>query len=183
MQTQQEASIMWCNLFNPTAPWNNRHIRTSIHIIICAFSQGREDEQYRYWRLFPRFRENQTCTKSQLPFCVALALFFLKGKWAFSGTRKPPFLWEFYYFCRISCMNPLFSPTRKLGAKGDARWWTSFRCMFDSLWQICLGQLPTKKNLVDFGGPNPAVMKVATSHDVFTFEISTLGITRSLMRC
>ena len=29
-------------------------------------------------------------------------------------------------------MNPLFSPTAELGAKGDAKWWTSCRCMFDS---------------------------------------------------
>ena len=37
----------------------------------------------------------------------------------------PPFCGKSYYFYRISCMNPLFSPTRKLGAKGDAKWWTS----------------------------------------------------------
>ena len=30
-------------------------------------------------------------------------------------------------------MNPLFSPNGKVGAKGDAKWWTSIRCMFDSL--------------------------------------------------
>ena len=58
---------------------------------------------------------------------------FPKGNWPFSATGKPPFLWKSYYFYRISCMNPLFSPTGKLGAKGNAIWWTSIRCMFDSL--------------------------------------------------
>ena len=34
-------------------------------------------------------RENQTCTKSWLPFCVAFARFFPEGNWPFSGTGKP----------------------------------------------------------------------------------------------
>ena len=66
------------------------------------------------------FRENETCTKSWLPFCVAFALLFPKGNWPFSGTGKPPpFCGTPYYFYRIACMNPLFSATRKLGARGD----------------------------------------------------------------
>ena len=35
-------------------------------------------------------RENQTCTKSWLPFCVAFAPLFPKGNWPFSSTGKPP---------------------------------------------------------------------------------------------
>ena len=30
-------------------------------------------------------------------------------------------------------MNPPSSTTGKLGAKGDAKWWPSILCMFDSL--------------------------------------------------
>ena len=64
--------------------------------------------------------------------------FPLRGIGRFPVPDKPPFLWESYYFCRISCMNPLFSPTGKfkLGAKRDAKWWPSIRCMFDSLSQL-----------------------------------------------
>ena len=41
----------------------------------------------------------------------------------FSGTGKMPcFYGKSYSFYRVSCMNPLFSPTGKLGAKGDAKW-------------------------------------------------------------
>ena len=57
------------------------------------------------------FKESQTCTKSWSPFCVAFAPLFPKpkGEWSFSGAGNPPL--------RISCMNPLFSPTGKLGQK------------------------------------------------------------------
>ena len=48
----------------------------------------------------------------------------------------PPFCGKSYYLYRISCMNPLFSPTRKLGTKRDAKWWPSIRCMFDFLWSV-----------------------------------------------
>ena len=36
------------------------------------------------------FRENQTCTKSWLPFCVAFAPLLPKENWPFSGTGKHP---------------------------------------------------------------------------------------------
>ena len=36
------------------------------------------------------FRENQTCTKLWLPFCVAFAPLFPKGNVPFSSTRNPP---------------------------------------------------------------------------------------------
>ena len=59
---------------------------------------------------------------------------FPEGEFAVFRYRKMPcFYGESYYFYRIFCMNPLFSPTGTLGAKGDAKWWTSIRCMFDSL--------------------------------------------------
>ena len=50
----------------------------------------------------------------------------------FRYRKLPPFCGKSYYFYRISCMNPLFSPTGiQSGAKGDAKWWPSIRCMFD----------------------------------------------------
>ena len=59
---------------------------------------------------------------------------FPEGDFAVFWYRKTPcFYGESYYFYRISCMNPLFSPSGNLGQKGDAKWWTSIRCMFDSL--------------------------------------------------
>ena len=100
-----------------------------------------------------RVRENQLCTKSWSPFCVAFAPLFPKGNWPFSGTGKPPLLWEVllrtYYFYRISCMNPLFSSSFKSGAKRDAKWWTSMRCMVESLWEI---ERERKRTLYHAGG-------------------------------
>ena len=52
--------------------------------------------------------------------------------WPFSGAGNPPLCGKSYYFYSSS-MNPLFSPTGKLGAKADARRRPSIRCMFDSL--------------------------------------------------
>ena len=61
---------------------------------------------------------------------------FPEGEFAVFRYRKTPcFYGESYYFYRISCVNSLFPTTGKLGAKGDAKWWTSIRCMFNSLWQ------------------------------------------------
>ena len=57
----------------------------------------------------------------------------LGGSGPFPLTENPLFCGKSYYFYRISCMNPLFFSTEKLGAKRDAKWWTSIRCMFDSL--------------------------------------------------
>ena len=51
--------------------------------------------------------------------------------------RKPPcFCGKSYYIDRISSMNPLFSSTRKRGAKRDAKWRPSRWCVFDSLFAI-----------------------------------------------
>ena len=58
---------------------------------------------------------------------------FPKGNLPLSGTAKRPASKKSYYFYSISCMNPLLSPTGNVGSKGDAKWWTSIRCMFDSL--------------------------------------------------
>ena len=70
---------------------------------------------------------------------------FPKGHWPFSCTRKPPLPVGIPTICcyRISCMNPLFSPTAKMGAKGDAKWWTSIRCMFELLreWGLPISQV------------------------------------------
>ena len=79
------------------------------------------------------------------PFCIAFAPLFPKGNWPFSGTGKPPpsltpFCGKSYYFYRISCVTPLFSPTRKLGAEGDAKWWPSIGACL-----ILSGQKGTKK--------------------------------------
>ena len=62
-----------------------------------------------------------------------------EGEFAVFRYRKTPcFYGKSYYFYRISCMNPLLSLSGKLGAKGDAKWWTSIRCMFDSLTNLRL---------------------------------------------
>ena len=59
---------------------------------------------------------------------------FPEGEFAVFRYKKTPcFYGKSYYFYRISCRNPLFSPTGNLAAKGDAKWWTSIRRMFDSL--------------------------------------------------
>ena len=68
---------------------------------------------YRFVSPLPRFSQSGIC---RFPVPETLC---------FSG--KP------YCFYRISSMNPLFPPTRKLGAKGDTKWWPSIWCMFDSL--------------------------------------------------
>ena len=58
---------------------------------------------------------------------------FPEGEFAVFRYRKTPsFYGKSYNFYRISCTNPLFSPTGNLGAKGDAKWWTSIWSMFDS---------------------------------------------------
>ena len=52
--------------------------------------------------------------------------------------ERPVSMGSHTYFYRISCMNSLFSPTGNLGPKGDAKWWTSIRCMFDSFRELTL---------------------------------------------
>ena len=81
-----------------------------------------------------------------LAFCEMLLQYSQSASQGFCGGHQRrsaavcdpnpprPFARCRYYFYRISCMNALFSPTRKLGAKGDAKWWPSIQCMFDSLW-------------------------------------------------
>ena len=51
-------------------------------------------------------RENETCTKSRLLLYVSFAPLFPKGCWPFSGTGKPPCLWDVLLFL-IHCFPPL----------------------------------------------------------------------------
>ena len=67
------------------------------------------------------FRENQTCTKSWLPLCVAFAPLFPKGNWPFFGTGKTPFCGKSYYFYRVSCMNLLLSPPENCQVESSTR--------------------------------------------------------------
>ena len=66
-------------------------------------------------------QENQTCTKSWLPFCVAFAALpprLPQGQLAILRHRKtPPLCGESYDFYKISCMNPCFPPPRNGGQK------------------------------------------------------------------
>ena len=82
------------------------------------------------------FRENQTCTKLWLPFCVTFAPFAPPpppGKWHFPPTGKPPcFLWQVQVFLQdLLCESTIFP---RPGSKGQkAKWRPSNRGMLDSL--------------------------------------------------
>ena len=75
------------------------------------------------------FRENQTCTKLWSPCRVAFAPLFSKGNLLFSGTGKRHVSMEILLILQNLLYESTVSPTGKLGAKGDAKWWTSIRCM------------------------------------------------------
>ena len=61
---------------------------------------------------------------------------FPKGNWPFSGTRNPPpFCGKSYYSTGSPVWIRCLPPPGSWGQKGDAKWWPSIRCMFDSLWE------------------------------------------------
>ena len=57
--------------------------------------------------------------------------FSLSAIGPFPVPENPPFCGSPTSFCRIHCFPSLGS----WGAKGDSKWWSSIRCMFDSLWR------------------------------------------------
>ena len=72
--------------------------------------------------------------------------------------KDPPFLWEVLVLLQ-ALLYELFSPAGNKGAKVDAKWWPSNRCMFDFGFMFDITTLRSLEEFSkQFGGANSISM-------------------------